>query len=160
VVDRLKCKVDFPIGLNEGLIFEHLGFKIIGIASAHNTIERNDKGECKYMGFVVQFGKYSVYHSGDTLWWDGLEKIIKPYQVDIAFLPINGNKPERKVAGNMNADEAANFGKAINAKLVIPHHYNLFEFNTADPKEFEKIAQKNKLPYKTLQIGEGIYINK
>jgi hypothetical protein len=31
----------------------------------------------------------------------GLDDLLKPYHVDIAFLPINGNKPERKVAGNL-----------------------------------------------------------
>jgi L-ascorbate metabolism protein UlaG (beta-lactamase superfamily) len=51
------------------------------------------------MGYLVQFGSYTIYHSGDTLWFEGLDDLLKPYHVDIAFLPINGNKPERKVAG-------------------------------------------------------------
>jgi hypothetical protein len=54
------------------------------------------------MGYIAQFGNYSVYHSGDTLLFEGQEEILKPYKVDIALLPINGNRPERKVAGNLN----------------------------------------------------------
>jgi L-ascorbate metabolism protein UlaG (beta-lactamase superfamily) len=156
VVNRLKCPADFPIGLNDGLSVEHIGFKIIGVPAAHNHIERDDKGACKFMGYVVQFGEYAVYHSGDTLWFEGLEDILKPYRLDIAFLPINGNKPERKVAGNLNPEEAARLGKIIGAQLVIPHHYHLFQFNTEDPKRFEKHCFNYKTSYKVLEIGEGL----
>lgn len=160
VAERVKCEQNFPIGLNDGLSFVHKDFKIIGIPAAHNVVERNEKGECKFMGFVVEFGGFSVYHSGDTLWFDGLENILKPYAVDVAFLPINGNRPERKVAGNLNFDEAARLGKAIDAKLVIPHHYNLFEFNTEDPQKFVEACQFHETPFKVLEMGEGTIINK
>ena len=72
----------------------------------------------------------------------------------MALLPINGNKPERKVAGNLDCNEAAALGKAINAKIVIPCHYDLFEFNTADINEFVMEAEKINQPYKVLKGGE------
>lgn len=159
VVKRIECQQDFPIGLNNGLSFEYAGFKITGIPAAHNTIERDEKGQCKFMGYVVQFDKYAVYHSGDTLWFDGLNELLKPYGVDIAFLPINGNKPERKVAGNMNPEEAALLGKTIDARLVIPHHYHLFEFNTENPELFIAQCEKHQVNYKVLELGEGMEIS-
>jgi L-ascorbate metabolism protein UlaG (beta-lactamase superfamily) len=155
ITERLNCDLNFPIGLNEAQSIEYQGFKITGIASAHNTVERNEKGECKFMGYIVQFGPFAVYHSGDTLWWNGLENILKPYKVDVAFLPINGNKPERKVAGNLNPTEAAELAKTINAKMVIPHHYHLFEFNTEDPQQFEKACQKINVNFEILEIGQS-----
>ncbi|AFK02350.1 hypothetical protein Emtol_1201 [Emticicia oligotrophica DSM 17448] len=158
VADRVQCELDFPIGLNDGLSYEYLGFKITGIPAAHNEVERNERGECKYMGFVVQFGGFSVYHSGDTLWFDGLEEILKPFSLDIAFLPINGNKPERRVAGNLSAEEAAKLGLEIGAKLVIPHHYHLFEFNTENPQVFVEACLHYQTKYKVLEMGEGITI--
>ncbi len=78
--------------------------------------------------------------------------------MDVAFLPINGNKPERKVAGNLNAEEAALIGKSIGAKLVVPHHYHLFAFNTEDPKAFEEQCLKHGVNHKVLEIGEGVII--
>ncbi|MCW3091653.1 MAG: hypothetical protein JWP81_2722 [Ferruginibacter sp.] len=156
VADRTKCEKGFPVGLNDGKSYEYAGFKISGVPAAHNEIERNEKGECKFMGYIVQFGSYAIYHSGDTLLFDGMEAILKPWQVDIAFLPINGNKPERKVAGNLNPEEAAGLIKAIGAKLVIPHHYHLFEFNTEDPKLFETACLKQGVNYKVLELGEGV----
>src|SRR5690606_13051829 len=95
-----------------------------------------------------------VYHSGDTLWFEGLEKILAPFNIDVAFLPINGNDPARGVAGNLGAAEAAALGKVINAGCVIPHHYHMFEFNTADPSTFIKEATKQQQPHVVLEHGE------
>lgn len=156
VAERVKCALDFPVGMNDGMCIEAAGFKITGLPSAHNSVERNEKGECRFMGFVVQFGGYTVYHSGDTLWFEGLEQLLKPFEPDIAFLPINGNKPERKVAGNLNPQEAAQLGKAIGAKLVIPHHYHMFAFNTEDPLTFEAQCRNYDVKYIVLEIGEGL----
>jgi L-ascorbate metabolism protein UlaG (beta-lactamase superfamily) len=156
VVTRIGCEESFPTGLNDGQTIQDKGFKITGLPAAHNTIERDNQGQCKYMGYLVQFGSYTIYHSGDTLWFEGLDDLLKPYHVDIAFLPINGNKPERKVAGNLNAEEAALLGKAIDARLVIPHHYHLFEFNTEEPTVFKAQCRKHAVEYKVLEIGEGI----
>lgn len=157
VCERLGCNSDFPVGMNDGITKQIGDFTFHGVPAAHNKLERDEHGQCKYMGFVVSFGKYKVYHSGDTLWYDGMVEILKAFEVDVAFLPINGNKPERKVAGNLNAEEAAQLGKAIGAKLVIPHHYDLFAFNTEDPANFVAAAQHAAMPHRVMQLGEGIY---
>jgi L-ascorbate metabolism protein UlaG (beta-lactamase superfamily) len=160
VADRLKCNEDFLVCLNDNEHIEIYPFKLYGIPAAHNSLERDENGKLKYMGFVAEFGPYKVYHSGDTLWYDGMVDILKPFQVDIAFLPINGNKPERRVAGNLNFEEAARLGKEIEAKLVIPHHYDLFEFNTEDPKNFISKADEYGTPYRVLRLGERVEIIK
>ncbi len=158
VGERLKCAVDWPIGLNDGESVVVGGFKIYGVPAAHNALERDGEGRCKFMGFVAEFGGYRVYHSGDTLWYDGIVDVLKPFAVDVAFLPINGNKPERRVAGNLSAEEAARLGVEIGAKLVIPHHYDLFTFNTEDPQEFIKQAKLYGTPHRVLNIGEGVRV--
>jgi L-ascorbate metabolism protein UlaG (beta-lactamase superfamily) len=154
VAERVKCKINFPIGLNDRQSVTVDGFTFHGIPAKHNEIDRDENGNCKYMGYVIEFGNYKIYHSGDTLWFDEMKDILSPFQVDVAILPINGNKPERKVAGNLNCEEAVALGKAINAKCVIPCHYDLFEFNTADVNEFVSEAEKMKQPYKVLKSGE------
>jgi L-ascorbate metabolism protein UlaG (beta-lactamase superfamily) len=55
----------------------------------------------------------------------------------------------------MNGTEAARLAKAIGAKVVVPCHYDMFEFNTADPYELfvpecERIGQR----YRVLKLGE------
>jgi L-ascorbate metabolism protein UlaG (beta-lactamase superfamily) len=154
VADRVMCEAKRPIGMTDGEERRVKGFTFHGLPSAHNTIERDQQGRPKFMGFVVRFGKFAVYHSGDTLWFDGLEDLLKPFHVDLAFLPINGNDPSRGVAGNLNAHEAATLGAEIGARYVIPHHYNMFAFNTADPEDFIAEAKKYQQPYIVLNGGE------
>jgi L-ascorbate metabolism protein UlaG (beta-lactamase superfamily) len=155
IADRVKCDLSFPIGLSDGESVEVEGFKIYGVPAAHNTIDRDENGKIKFMGFIAEFGGYKVYHSGDTLWYDGIVETLAPFKVDVAFLPINGNKPERRVAGNLSFEEAARLAKAIGAKLTIPHHYHLFDFNTEDPENFVIEAQKQGINFKVMQQGEG-----
>lgn len=153
VAERVKCDKAFPDGLNDKQSGTIDGFTFHGIPAKHNEIERDADGNCKYMGYVIEFGSYKTYHSGDSLWFDGMVDLLKPFSVDVALLPINGNKPERKVAGNLDCREAAELGKAINAKCVIPCHYDMFSFNTADVIDFVREAEKIKQPYKVLKGG-------
>jgi len=154
VAERVKCKREFPVGLNDNRSVTIDEFTFYGIPAKHNEIERNENGNCKYMGFVLQFGPYKIYHSGDTLLFDGMIDLLKPFNVDVALLPINGNKPERKVAGNLDCKEAGELAKAINAKFVIPCHYDMFDFNTADVNEFAIVADQINQPYRILHGGE------
>ncbi len=160
VANRLGLPVDSSIliGLVDGQTHSTMGFRFHGVPAAHNEVERDDSGRPKYMGFVVEIGPYTLYHSGDTLWYEGMVEILKPFEVDVAFLPINGNKPERRVAGNLNPEEAARLGVAIEARLVVPHHYDLFAFNTADPADFVKACEQHQTPYRVMQLGERISI--
>jgi L-ascorbate metabolism protein UlaG (beta-lactamase superfamily) len=153
-VERAKCDKAFPIGMSDGEEVSIDGFTFHGIPSAHNEIEFDQNGKCIFMGYVVKFGKWCVYHSGDTLAHSELANLLKPFQLNVAFLPINGNLPERKVPGNMNAKEAARLAKRIGTKLVIPHHFDLFEFNTVDPFEFAITAASVDQKFRILSLGE------
>ena len=130
-------------------------FHFVAIPSAHNTLETNDQGHHLYLGYIVRFGGWTIYHSGDTKLYPGLAERLRPYNIDVALLPINGDRPERRVAGNLNGKEAAQLAKDIGAKLVIPCHYDMFEFNTADPAdEFIPECERLNQPYRVLQQGE------
>ena len=154
VAERVACKKEFPLGLTDGTSVSIDGFTFHGIPAKHNEIERDKNGNCKYMGYVIEFGNRKIYHSGDTLWFDEMIEILKPHSPHVALLPINGNDPSRKVAGNLNCREAAELGKAIHATWVIPCHYDMFTFNTADVNEFRKEAEKINQAYKILNGGE------
>lgn len=128
-------------------------FIFSGIPAAHNEIERDANGHCKCMGYVLQFGTWTVYHSGDTLYFEGMEEILRPFKIDLALLPINGNDPARGVAGNLNAREAVDLAKAIGARQVIPCHYHLFQFNSVEPDEFRALATEAGQPHAILPLG-------
>jgi L-ascorbate metabolism protein UlaG (beta-lactamase superfamily) len=160
VKERVKCEKNFPVGLNDKRSVAVDGFTFHGIPAKHNEMERDQNGNCRYMGYVIEFGKYKIYHSGDTLWFDGMVDLLKPFLVDAAILPVNGNDPAGKVAGNLNCKEAAELGKAIHAICVIPCHYDMFTFNTADVNNFIKEADRINQPCKVLKGGEHFISNK
>lgn len=127
-----------------------------GIPAAHNTVERDAQGCCRFLGYVASIGGKTLYHSGDTLLHDGLIPVLAPFNPDLAFVPINGNKPERRVAGNMDGREAASLARAVNAGVAVPHHFDLFEFNTGSPEDFETECRRLGQRFRTLQNGEGM----
>ncbi len=147
--------IDFiPMNDGESTIID--GWWISAVAAAHNEVERDERGRCKFIGYVVQRAGFSVYHSGDTLWHEGLVPALLPFHCDLALVPINGNKPERRVAGNLNGTEAAALARAIGAKLAVPHHFDMFEFNTEPPDEFMAACARLAQACQVLRCGERL----
>ena len=124
----------------------------------HRLLRRALRGAL--LSSAAQAGQGSLYHSGDTLWYQGMVDQIRPYEIDVAMLPINGRDPKRKVAGNLGCVEAARLGVAIRADLVIPCHYDMFTFNTANPKDFKQEAKEMGQSVKVLAHGERLSLRK
>jgi L-ascorbate metabolism protein UlaG (beta-lactamase superfamily) len=157
VADRLKIDAERAIGLDEGTSVEISGIRFSGIASAHEALERDDLGRAKYLGYVLQFGGWTIYHTGDTVGYEGMSDKLLPFKIDIALLPINGRAPERRVPGNLSGREAAQLARHIKAKLAIPCHFEMFEFNTASPEEFVDQCRKLGQPFQVLRCGERFH---
>jgi L-ascorbate metabolism protein UlaG (beta-lactamase superfamily) len=155
VVDRLGVVAEYPRGLNVGESLTLGGFKIHAVAAAHNLIEKDEWGRHKFLGYVVKAGPWTVYHSGDTKLYDEIEAKLMPWRIDIGLLPINGDRPERRVAGNLSGREAAMLAKQTGMKMVIPCHYDMFEFNTVTTDEFVTTARSLQQAYCVLRVGEG-----
>jgi L-ascorbate metabolism protein UlaG (beta-lactamase superfamily) len=64
------------------------------------------------------------------------------------------------VAGNLNGTEAAALAKAGKVRLVVPCHYDLFEFNTETPDEFATACGRLDQPFKVLRCGEKLELRK
>ncbi len=148
IANRLGMDPSFPVGLRDGRVAIVGPFRFTAVPAAHEDVSP------EFLGYVVEFGPWRIYHSGDTLLYDGMVERLKGFAVDVALLPINGRAPERRVAGNLNGPKAAKLAKAIGARLVIPCHYEMFEFNTADPAEFIRTAKSIGQPYHVLRCGE------
>ncbi len=165
VEDHARARVDGHAGiefitLNDGESTILDGWWISAVAAAHNEVERDEEGRCKFLGYVVQRGGFTVYHSGDTLWHPGLVGSLLPFQCDVALVPINGSRPERRVAGNLNGTEAAALAKAIGAGLAVPHHFDGFEFNTESPDEFTTTCARLAQPCQVMRSGERLTLQK
>jgi L-ascorbate metabolism protein UlaG (beta-lactamase superfamily) len=152
--DRLGVVLEYPRGLAASETKRFSVFEITGVPAAHPDLEKDEWGNHKFFGYVVQCGDLKIYHSGDTLLYESMTVKLACFQLDVALLPINGDLPERRVAGNLNGREAATLAKEIGARLAIPCHYEMFQFNTASPEEFIRAATELKQPYRVLRAGE------
>ena len=158
VANRLGISISGPLGLDDGASATVGAFTFHGIAAAHHELARDAAGRHQFLGCVIRCGRWTIYHSGDTLLYDGLVEKLRAFApIDLALLPINGNKLERRVAGNLDGREAAQLAHVIGARCVVPCHYEMFAFNTADPRElFIPECERLRQPYRVLRAGEGL----
>jgi L-ascorbate metabolism protein UlaG (beta-lactamase superfamily) len=154
VAERLGCPPSWPLGLDDSKEVSVAGFHITAVPAAHEQIERDENGRCRHLGYVVRFGGFRLYHAGDCVPYEGQAERLRPFAVDLALLPINGRAPERRVPGNFTGPEAAQLARAMGARLVIPCHYDMFEFNTASPDAFAIEAAHLGQPCRVLECGE------
>jgi L-ascorbate metabolism protein UlaG (beta-lactamase superfamily) len=146
--------IEWPRGLDAGQFTTVGPFKIHAVPAAHEKLEKDADGRHKFLGYVFEFGDWFVYHSGDTVLYDGMVDWLRRWPIDVALLPINGRLPERRVDGNLWGREAAQLAKDFGARLVIPCHYEMFEFNTATPDEFVATCKGLNQSFRVLRAGE------
>jgi L-ascorbate metabolism protein UlaG (beta-lactamase superfamily) len=159
-LERLGKAVESRIiEVDHAVTLEVAGIQITGVAAAHPSVERDEKGRCRFLGYIIRWGEFVLYHSGDTLLHPGLAPFLKEFAIDLALLPINGDRPERRVAGNLDGAQAAQLAFEIGARCVVPCHYDLFEFNTASPDEFGAACGRLGQNYTIVRNGEGLDIN-
>jgi L-ascorbate metabolism protein UlaG (beta-lactamase superfamily) len=152
----LGLPVDRIVGLDSSSKFTRAGFTVRAIPSAHEGLDTDDRGRHLYLGFVIETEGLRLYHSGDSLAYDGLAGQLGTEPFDVLFLPINGRDPARGVAGNMSAGEAVALAAEVRPRYVVPHHYDMFTFNTVPVGAFE--AECTRLPEgvvpRVLRCGE------
>lgn len=140
--------------LDDGLSVEIGAFQVTAVPAAHGELEYDAAGHCKYLGFVVRFGRWTLYHSGDTIRYLGMAEGLRPFHIDVALLPIDGRPPGRGVPGNMNGVEAARLAHDMHAKFAIPCHYDMFLSRSASPEPFREEADHLGVRYEVLQCAQ------
>lgn len=135
--ERIGVRPERLIAVDAGERVEPLpGLAVTAIRAAHETLERSSEGWHRFLGYVIAAEGVTLYHSGDTIPFGGLEEDLAPFAVDLALLPVNGRRAELTaagIAGNLTLDEACLLAERIGAADLIAHHYGLFAFNTQDP---------------------------
>ena len=150
--ERLGLEERDLVAIDAGQSVEVRGFDITAVPASHDKLEVDEKDRQRYVGFIVRTGNCTVYHSGDTVVFDGMAQMLRPHKIDVALLPINGK------VGNMNGVDAANLARDIGAKLVVPCHYEMFEFNTASPDAFERECRRIGQACRVLRAGESLML--
>lgn len=152
------------IGLDDGCSAELSGLRITGIASAHEFLDRDPQTGCHpYLGFVIEGHGVTIYHAGDTCPYEGLQGRLKRWRFDVVFLPINGRDAQRlsrNCIGNMVYQEAADLAGALEPRLTVPAHYDMFAANAADPVPFVEYMRVKYpgLAVRTCEHGERVLL--
>jgi L-ascorbate metabolism protein UlaG (beta-lactamase superfamily) len=150
VVENIGLAADRTTCVNAGqtvVLDETIGLH--PIPAAHETLTVNTGGEHYFLGYILQLGDLRIYHSGDCVPYDNLEKKLRDLKPDIALLPVNGRDQYRRshnVPGNFHFEEALQLCRNVGIAYLIPHHYGMFEFNTVDPVDLQNKIEASSMP--------------
>ena len=148
-----------------GVPVEVAGARVTALPSSHTELEHDPERGYPYLGYVIEWNDVTVYHAGDTVVYDGLIETLSAWDIDIAFVPINGRdyfRTERGIVGNADFRETAELTETLDFGLIVPTHYDLIEGNTVDPGHFvSHLYGLNPMrPQKLLRPGELLYFVK
>lgn len=136
------------------------GLELHVLPAAHETLERDSQGRHLFLGYGLAASGLRLYHSGDTIPFDGLEDAVRAFAPDIALLPVNGRDAQRLamgVPGNLTLEEAVSLCLATGITYLVPHHFGMFAFNTEDPARIEEAATaERRLSIHLPHLGEAI----
>ncbi len=107
-----------------------------------SSIANEEKRELIYTGMpsgilFTNEGK-TIYHAGDTALFSDLKLIGELNNIEVAFLPIGDNF-------TMGPEDALLAAKWVNAKTVVPIHFNTFPVIKQDGAAFVAKLENGKL---------------
>lgn len=77
-------------------------------------------------GFLIEYAGRTIFHCGDSAWFDGFAEIGERSAIDIALLPIGAYDAPSGRDVHMNPEEALRAFQSLKAGLMIPMHYGTF----------------------------------
>jgi L-ascorbate metabolism protein UlaG (beta-lactamase superfamily) len=86
-------------------------------------------------GYVIRGGGHTVYHSGDTAYFDGFAKIGQRLKPEIALLPIGAYSPDSYRGVHTSPEEALQAFLDLGAHTMIPMHYGTFRLSQEPMEE-------------------------
>ena len=131
--------------------------KVIPIPAAHPSIDIDDQDYYKSLGYLFDINGFKIYHSGDTfIQQDIIDILLRYAPMNIVILPINEHNFMREklgIIGNMSLREAFYLADFLNAKELIPIHWDMFELNSVYKEEIQLLYKLLK-PNFTLNLIE------
>jgi L-ascorbate metabolism protein UlaG (beta-lactamase superfamily) len=111
-------------------------------------------------GYVLQSsGTPTLYHSGDTAYFNGFAEIGRRLQPDIALLPIGAYFPDSYRSVHTSPEEALQGFFDLDARLMIPMHYNTFRLGREPMDEplprLLRAAASAGISDRVVPLGEG-----
>ena len=80
-------------------------------------------------GYAVRSGHHSLYHAGDTAYFDGFCEIGRRLHPELALLPIGAYHPPHYRNVHTSPEDALQAFLDLKAKMMIPMHYGTFRLS-------------------------------
>ncbi len=80
-------------------------------------------------GFCIRWGDRSVYHVGDTAYFDGFSEIGQRLKPEIVLMPIGAYDPPSCRDVHINPEDAVRAFCELGASTVIPMHYGTYRMS-------------------------------
>ena len=112
-----------------------------------------------YGGYVVQSKDHSVYHAGDTAYFDGFREIGSQLRPQLAMLPIGAYQPASYRNVHTNPEDAVQAFQDLGSQWMVPMHYGSFHLGhepLEEPLPFlQREAKKAGVQDRVLVMEEG-----
>lgn len=109
--------------------FSVVGITVIHVPARHwgaRVIRDTHRG---FGGYVVRSGNHSLYHAGDTAYFDGFREIGERLRPEIALLPIGAYHPESFRAVHTSPEDAMQAFLDLGSQVMVPMHYGTFRLS-------------------------------
>jgi L-ascorbate metabolism protein UlaG (beta-lactamase superfamily) len=111
-------------------------------------------------GYVIKSATHSVYHAGDTAYFNGFAEIGRRLKPELALLPIGAYSPPSFRNVHTNPEDAVQAFLDLGSLWMVPMHYGTFRLShepIEEPVEFlEREAERRGVRDRVLVLKEGI----
>ena len=101
----------------------------------------------------------SIFHCGDSAYFEGFEEIGERHDIEIALLPIGAYDAPSGREVHMNPEEAVQAFQELGAKTLVPMHYGSFRLGyeplDEPPARLLACARAHGIEKKVLVMTEG-----
>jgi L-ascorbate metabolism protein UlaG (beta-lactamase superfamily) len=140
--------------------FAHGAWKVTLTPSRHwgaRTLHDQHRG---YGGFVLEHQGRSVYHAGDSAYFEGFKEIGRRLTPEIALLPIGAYYPDSFRNVHMGPDEALHVFRDLGSRWLVPMHYGSFRLSFEDldepPRWLRELAHRRNMTHHLRILEEGV----
>jgi L-ascorbate metabolism protein UlaG (beta-lactamase superfamily) len=133
-------------GLRIEYFKENLYGRVYSVPSAHPRLDWTQTGGYPYLGYLIRFGRWTIYHAGDCAPYPELSANLRPFNVSVALLPIG--------EGNFSVSEAAQLSADIGAEWVVPMHYGTFTEDLETEFVAHMLGHRPAQRFRIFHVGE------
>jgi L-ascorbate metabolism protein UlaG (beta-lactamase superfamily) len=140
--------------------FSHEDWKVTLVPTKHWGARMLHDQHRGYGGFVLEHQGRSVFHAGDSAYFNGFKEVGQRFSPEIALLPIGAYFPDSFRHVHMGPDEAVKVFHDLQSRWLVPMHYGAFKLSFEEmdepPRWLKQLCHTNGLSDKLKVLEEGL----